>query len=126
MKNFASVDPHRNFESPADPAHASGVNPEDHHDRRETHASRDRADGPECHAADVGNTTEAARETARRIAQKEICADEPCAEEITAEMIDAGAYLLSQSYDQARDWFTCEQAAEIYVTMRSLAYATPR
>jgi hypothetical protein len=68
-------------------------------------------------------SSEDARDTISRIARKEICAEEVCAGEITAEMIDVGAYLLSESYSQPRDWLTCQRAAEIYAAMRSLEYA---
>lgn len=85
---------------------------------RETIASRDRAARAGGDAPHDREPSAAARETAERIARKEILTEDGCAEEITAEMIDAGCRVLSPHLP---DWFTCERVAEAYFAMRSLA-----
>lgn len=117
MKHFADDHSH-SFESATNSAHSAGVIPKDSADgsRKENHRT-----GPRGHEAHASDASQAARETASRIARKEIFSDESCAEEITPEMIDAGASLLCGSYRAPHDWFTCELAVELYVQMRSLA-----
>jgi hypothetical protein len=130
MKDFANDDSDRNFESTVTSAHDSAVKTtgiSDAERPRETNASGDRADGAGCHAADVRNPSEAARQTARRLVRKEIGRDWPeeITSEITVEMIDEATRILSETYGHVPDWFTCEMAVEVYVAMRSLAYSVP-
>lgn len=66
MKNFAN-DPDRNFESGADPAHASGVTPKEHSNAErpgKANPRGNRPDGAGRHAADARNATADARRTA--------------------------------------------------------------
>jgi hypothetical protein len=109
MSPFASADSHTDFESGADPAHASGDPSTERPDAdrpRETNASGNRADGAGCHAPNAGDPADAACE-----AEEEI--------EITPEMIDAGERVL-MGYET---YFTSERywAREVYLAMHAEA-----
>jgi hypothetical protein len=110
MTPFASADSHTDFESGADPAHASADLSAERPNAerpRETNASGSRADGSRGYAPDVSGTpADPRRDAEEKTREEEI--------EVTPEMIEAGA-------DACRLWGLYsdqKEAAEcIYVAM---------